>query len=142
MSVELIPPSKIYLGESEITNGGRGMFALKDIKMGEQIEVCPVIEVTSHWHKLLIRFTELRNYYFQWGEDRRCIAICLGYGSIYNHSYQPNAEFKKDLINKTITFTALSDIPSGSEILVNYNGDPTSKESLWTKKIPGFKPEN
>lgn len=142
MSESIEPSSKIYLGESKIVLGERGVFAKNDIRAGETVEICPVIEVKSHWHKILIRFTELRNYYFQWGNDRRCIAICLGFGSIYNHSYEPNALFEKNLFTQTITYTALSDISSDSEILVNYNGDPESKQPLWNKKIPSFEIDN
>jgi hypothetical protein len=46
-----------------------------------------------------------------------------GYGSLYNHSYRPNARYV-DLAGRTKVFTALRDIAAGEEITVNYNGEP------------------
>jgi SET domain-containing protein len=46
-----------------------------------------------------------------------------GYGSLYNHSYRPNARYV-DLAGRTKLFTAIRDIAAGEEITVNYNGEP------------------
>ncbi len=83
-----------------------------------------------------LRYTELFNYYFSWGEHRRQAAIALGYGSLYNHSYDPNATYVKQIPGMTIDFIALRTIPKGTEILVNYNaGNPRDSRPLWIKKI-------
>jgi SET domain-containing protein len=58
-------------------------------------------------------------------------AICLGNGSIYNHSIKPNSEYIKDFDNSIIRFIALKDIKVGEEILVNYNGIPDSDKKVW-----------
>ena len=49
--------------------------------------------------------------------------LALGYGSLYNHSYRPNARYV-DLSERTKLFTAIRDIAAGEEITVNYNGEP------------------
>lgn len=139
--MNLVPSSKIYLGESKIKNAGRGVFASQNIKKDEIIEQCPVIlinekEVTD------LRKTELHNYYFMWGDDKKNhkAAICLGFGSLYNHSYTPNATYQKRKDNGIIEFIALKDIDKGEEISVNYNyGNPEDKSKLWIESIPPAK---
>lgn len=114
------------------------MFAAEEIKKGETIERCPIIllneDDTAH-----IRGTELHNYYFMWGSDkaRHKSGICLGFGSIYNHSYSPNATYNKRIEEKAIDFVAIKDIAKGEEITVNYNyGNPGDKSKLWISSIP------
>ncbi len=136
--IGLKPSSKIYLDQSKIEKAGRGVFASKKIKAGETIERCPIIllseDDTAH-----IRRTELHNYYFMWGTDktRHKSGICLGFGSIYNHSYAPNATYKKLIEEEVIDFVAIKDIAKGEEITVNYNyGNPDDKSKLWITSIP------
>ncbi|MEK7063305.1 MAG: SET domain-containing protein [Patescibacteria group bacterium] len=130
------PSQKIILKDSGVANAGRGVFATITIAEGELIESCPVIELTSRWDRRLLKLTELRNYYFLWGEPQTQVAVALGYGSLYNHSYSPNAKYKKLDEEKCINFYAIRDIAPGDEILVNYNGTPTDKTPLWIKEIP------
>lgn len=117
---------------------GRGVFAATAINTGEVIETCPVI-VLSGKDVLPIKGTLLKNYYFIWHEPRKIatkVALCLGFGSIYNHSYAPNATYKKDLKNERIEFVALRDVKKGEEITVNYNyGNADDKSTLWIKSI-------
>ena len=128
---------KIYITKSKIKNAGRGVFAIVNFRKGEIIEQCPVI-VLSRKDYLLAKKTELKNYYFMWGKVTS--AICLGYGSVYNHSYEPNATYKKQIKEKTINFVAIKNIKKGEEITVNYNyGKPEDKRTLWIKSI---KPAN
>lgn len=108
--------------------GGRGMFCAEDITANSVIEICPVVVVPANQMKQL-KQTELYNYYFDWID--KAGAIALGYGSLYNHSYTPNAEYEADFEFQTLTIYALEDIPAGSEILFNYNGDPTDKTKVW-----------
>lgn len=129
----LKPSVKVYLSKSKITKAGRGVFATKPIKKGEVIEKCPVFVLPRKDYPS-IKKTELRNYYFMWG--KATAAICYGYGSLYNHSYQPNATYKKKIKDELIEFTAIKDIKKGEEIAVNYNyGDPDDRRPLWIKDI-------
>lgn len=119
-----------YLEVRQTKLKGRGVFTTRDITQGEIIEVCPIIELpeedTPH-----IDVTKLYNYYFNWGEKLNKVAIALGYGSLYNHSYKPNAIYEKDFNRNLLVFRSLSDIQAGEEITVNYNGTPTDKRPLW-----------
>ena len=44
----IIGSNKIYIKRSKILNAGRGVYALSNIKKGEVIERCPIIEVPKH----------------------------------------------------------------------------------------------
>ena len=110
---------------------GRGIFATRNIKKGEFIEDAPVIVIPKTEWKLM-RKSILSNYVFRWGEDK---ALALGYGSLYNHSYTPNARYLTNIGNQSIDFYAWKDIQENEEIIVNYNGDPKDQTPLWFEVI-------
>lgn len=62
-------------------------------------------------------------------------AIALGYGSLYNHSYDPNSFYSMENDDWMIIW-ALRNIKKNEEITFNYNGDPTCKEPV------GFRVQN
>ncbi|CAN5653273.1 SET domain-containing protein-lysine N-methyltransferase [soil metagenome] len=109
---------------------GRGIFAIKSYMIGDIIEDCPMI-ILDAANRTLIDKTYLYNYYFSWGKKSNEAAIALGYGSLYNHSYQPNAKYIKLLDKDIIQIIAFQHIEPGDEIKVNYNGEPTSTKALW-----------
>ena len=78
----------------------------------------------------IIDDTVLYNYYFLWGANQKKCAICLGYGSLYNHDYHPNARYELDLANKTIDFFCIKEIEAGEEITVNYAEGSTASVAL------------
>jgi SET domain-containing protein len=124
---------KVYIGKSRILNAGRGVYAKRDIKKDKIIESCPIIEVPKHDMSNL-KESILVTYFFYFGKNKERLAIALGFGSIYNHTYKPNAMFKikpKDMI---IDFIALNDIKKDDEITFNYYNcsKPKDKKSpLW-----------
>lgn len=109
---------------------GRGVFAQQNFKKGEVIETCPVIVLPAEDIDSL-ELTELYNYYFAWGPDSKDAAIALGYGSLYNHSYNPNARYYKDFENGLLKYVCIRDIQKGEEITINYNCDPEDKTPVW-----------
>lgn len=106
---------------------GRGIFATQDIAPGTLIEACPVIVLPAKDLQHL-EHTELFNYYFRWEEGA---AICLGNGSLYNHSYDPNARYDKEIESQEIHFVAIRPIEAGEEITVNYNGNAHDQTRVW-----------
>jgi uncharacterized protein len=106
---------------------GRGIFADRYIKKGELIEEALVIIIPKQEWKQM-RKSVLLNYVFRWGKDK---AIALGYGSLFNHSFTPNAKYITNIKNQTIDFYARQDIQKEEEILVNYNGDPSDQSPVW-----------
>ncbi len=108
---------------------GRGIFANRNIKNDELIEEAPVIVIPKKEWKVM-RDSILLNYVFWWEEGK---ALALGYGSLYNHSYTPNAGYITNIKNQSIDFYARKDIHKGEEIMINYNGDPKDQSPLWFK---------
>lgn len=104
--------------------------ATAPISAGEVFERSPVIGIPEE-EIIHIRRTVLHNYFFKWGSERKEAAIALGYGSLFNHSYDPNADFRLNLDEGTIEFVALRPISPGEEITINYNGDPADRSRLW-----------
>lgn len=123
----------LYFGFSEKGgDGGRGVFCAKDIPEGSIIELAPVIKIPENEIDAL-HSGRLHDYYFLWGQKEA--AICLGYGSLYNHSEQPNADYQMILREDTIRFFAVRDIPAGEEILISYTHQNQKDVTLWFKAI-------
>lgn len=128
---KLAPSEKVYIKQSKIPNAGRGVFARQDIKKGEVIENCPVILVSKYDASYLNK-SILVTYFFYFGKNKEKLVVALGFGSIYNHSYVPNATYKIKLREKIIEFSAIDNIKKDDEITVNYNfGNPKDKSPLW-----------
>jgi uncharacterized protein len=128
MSIQNAP---IYCAGSELH--GKGVFAAKQIEEGEIIEICPVI-LFPKAQLAHIRQTVLDDYYFDWGDDGEWFAFALGYGSLYNHTYEPNAEYGMDFEAETIDIYCIRTIEAGEEILINYNGSPGDRSRVWFEK--------
>ncbi len=109
---------------------GRGVFAGEFIPAFSLIETCPMLifgsEDAEH-----IKKTLLYDYYFEWGENSERIAIALGYGSLYNHSFAPNGEYQMDFENNNLLIYAIKDIFAGQELCFNYNGDADEQTPIW-----------
>ncbi|MFJ7981485.1 SET domain-containing protein [Lysinibacillus xylanilyticus] len=120
----------IEVKTSQISDGefNRGVFATCDIKKGELFHEAPVISYPNEQHQY-IEQTLLGDYAFEYGIGRS--AMLLGYGMLFNHSYEPNATYEINFDNHTFDFFAYTDIKAGDEILINYNGDVDDKELLW-----------
>ena len=106
---------------------GRGVFAVTKIAKGKEIERVPVIIVPEEDVFGYTRTSKLADYVFNWKKGK--MALALGYGSLYNHSYKPSAQYfieNKD----TMSYMALRDIEAGEEITINYNSDPKSKKDV------------
>lgn len=99
---------------------GRGVFAVDGFRRGETIEEAPVLVVAcdTWWVHECNRV--LLNYSFQWEFGQS--AVVLGCGSLYNHSYDPNAVYLQDLTGMVMRFTAVKKIAAGEEIFINYGG--------------------
>ena len=113
---------------------GRGVFARYDIKIGQVIEVSPVILLPRE-ECSFIKDTTISDYWFSWQVGNFDSAIVLGYGSLFNHSYTPNAVFYNMKDHLSVIFYAISNIKADEEITVNYNGDPEDKSPLWFNVI-------
>jgi SET domain-containing protein len=116
-----------------VGRGARGVFAAADIAAGQTLEVAPVIVIPRQESQLLST-TRLEDYVFKWGGG--CYALALGYGSLYNHSYTPNARYVQDTAARAMRFLALRAILRGEEITINYNGRPDAEGDVWFPVAP------
>ena len=127
MKLNFSPPQKIHISKSNIPGSGKGVFASEDIKRNETIEIAPIL-ILEFSDFIETKWNLLFEYYF-WLDD--FVVLALGYGSMYNHSKTPNAKYRINRKDQTITFTATENIKKGSEILFNYKGSSSSKAPLW-----------
>ncbi|NJK83796.1 MAG: SET domain-containing protein [Saprospiraceae bacterium] len=118
----------IYVGKSSLHH--RGVFASRDIEEGTTLEICPVILIPKK-EVPIIDSTVLHDYYFTWGDEQTEGVIVLGYGSIYNHAVDANADFIMDYEAMTMDFVANRYIAAGEEITINYNGDKGNATPVW-----------
>lgn len=116
----------------QIRGKGRGVFASRDIVEGEVIERVPVLVLPAEVVEDQSTRGSLWEYSFQWGKGT--VALALGYGSLYNHSYRPNARCDVEG-RRTKVFTSLCDIAAGEEITINYNGDPDDRSPVWFEVV-------
>lgn len=121
--------------------GGRGVVANMDIKAGDLIEAVPCLLMPDRdcpWG------TVIANYVFEWIDDvngEKTSVLALGYGSLYNHSYNPNAYYEMSLPD-CLSIYARRDIPTGEEITINYNADPEDQSEVhFEVNDPGKKVE-
>ena len=113
---------------------GRGVFAIQPISCDELIESCPVVPLEpQHWAAL--EATPLYDYLYSWSNDYREVAIALGYGSLYNHSDEPNASYHRNRSQHAIDFIAIKFIAAGEEIKISYLGSFDSPKKLWFKAV-------
>ncbi len=115
--------------------GGRGVFAIVDIDQGTLIERVPVILIPKAQvfgdSPLVQRNVKISWYVFDRTglTERNYVGLALGYGSIYNHSFSPNARYTP-VAPDLMDIHAIQNISAGEEILINYNGDPANKNDV------------
>ena len=108
---------KISVRQSLIPNGGGGVFAEKDFKKGEVIEVCPLLtDYKKNFEK-----SKIKDYTFKSKFKPDQEVIVFGMCSMYNHSDKFNVLHNQDTEN--MIFTAARDIKKGEELYVNYGND-------------------
>jgi SET domain-containing protein len=124
IDIEYYVSDKICLKKSEIH--GLGVFAKQDIKEQEKIEVCKLLRLG--WRMAYQHDPVVKDYC--WGNMSCACEQCkihgpttylaLGYGSIYNHSDNPNSNISFDYKNQVFVVVASRDISNGEEIFVTY----------------------
>lgn len=125
---------KLSLKDSKIF--GKGVFAQAPFRAGDLIEACPLIIVQGQ-DIAIVRNSRLYWYYFVAYTPAPCLALALGYGSVYNHACPANARFQLQAKKQLLLIHAHVDIAAGTEITLNYNGAPAdpSPVSFWQDGI-------
>lgn len=107
---------------------GRSVIATRNFDKGEVIEICPVITFTPTERKQLEK-TFMAFYIYPW-KSTRSASLVFGYGSLINHSYDPNADWKQNFKTQSMVYKAIKPIKKGEEITVNYNGEPDDETEI------------
>lgn len=95
-----------------------GLFATEDIKCHEILEEAPYFSVSS----AEVDAAPSCEVYTYWLEDGFCL-IGMGYAGLYNHCFEPNADYHIDKVSEVITHYAIKDINAGDELFINYGTD-------------------
>ena len=120
-------------GKSDIPKAGIGVFAAKDFRQGELIEVCYYSLLEYQWdiHPLqaskgyshLIHPKDLSD------TKHAIVRLPTGLSCLYNHSYEPDA--KLAIVNERkqsrIEIIALQDISRDQEICIDYRSTNADK---------------
>ena len=106
---------------------GFGVFAEKTIRKGEKIEECYFI-LSKGGDKVL------EDFYFE-AKGKFKYALLTGFGIIYNHADDPNADYNFNFKKRIATIHAERTIHKGEEIFVTYGDDWFSSRDLKPKKV-------
>lgn len=118
--IKLEIAKKIEIKESH--GKGMGVFSIEPIKLGEVIEECHIVRLpTKKWEKTNL----LLDYRFCYPPGNNWVeyVLPLGYGCIYNHNNDNNADWKNHPTERALQFYAVRDIEVGEEICTNYGDD-------------------
>lgn len=108
---------------------GRGIVAGRPFASGEIVDAAPVVVLSrSEW--ALVEQTDMGRFCFVWDDEKGSVAVALGRGSLFNHSYTPNVRAEKSFRGRLMRFFALRDIEPGEELTINYNGDVGSRDPV------------
>ncbi|MEO5948783.1 MAG: SET domain-containing protein [Candidatus Saccharimonas sp.] len=139
--MQIFPPNDIYIASSTIPHAGRGVFTTRGLAAGETIEIAPIIRLERDDPAIASPDSMVPHYVFTFAEGYEGFA--LGYGSLYNHSYDPNMLYSKDDQLQAVVFTARRDIKSGEELTVTYNNsDPSDTSTPMNFGVPPYTPGN
>ena len=103
--------------------GGRGVFAKRSLSKGSIVEDAPFLAIYQEEIS-----GELMNYVFVL--DEHCYALCLGYGSLYNHSNTPNVDHQLYPNDSRMSYIAIRDIEAGEELTVTYGEEWLANRGL------------
>lgn len=132
-----ITPAPAYIRNTG-TEKGLGVFAARDISVGEVVEVCPVLILDVKWDDIP---RELQLRVFNWGyltKQGAASALALGWGSMYNHANPANLRYGPLPNEQVMRFEAVRDIAVDEELTVNYQaeiGEVTSTTNRWFEQF-------
>lgn len=119
------------------TAKGRGVFALREFRDGEVVEISPVVVLRTPYRALPQDIRELVFYWEGPLGETATQALALGYGSLYNSNNPANMRYEVDRGARVLRFIAVRNIAAGEELTINYSGDdgsPLADDDWWFKE--------
>ncbi|KAK9828383.1 hypothetical protein WJX81_002342 [Elliptochloris bilobata] len=107
-------PETPWTGECK----ARGVFAETEIGRGDLIETAHCILVPRDEYETYFRHTVLEHYLFRTPSGDHLLA--LGAGSLFNHSAQPNVDYRVDGGAVVVRFYAARPVAAGEELTIFY----------------------
>jgi hypothetical protein len=114
--------SHLYLAPSNIQGAGMGVFCKIDIPKDTIVESASTIPMPPS----NVENTVLMDYVFNNPYSDNEFLIAFGYGSMYNHSDDPQMIYEYDADTKQIIYKAIKDIKANEELYISYG------ENWWT----------
>lgn len=109
--MEIFAPQNLYIKYIDDVKN-YGVFTNSKIKKGDLVEECICALLGNY-----LIYNPIYDYIFNNGEIK---LLPFGFGSVYNHSYEPNIEWKITENKRFIKFYALRDINENEELTHNY----------------------
>lgn len=109
------PKPALYISATG-TSMGRGVYAGLDFDAGQVVEIAPVVLLDLNTQPFP---RQIRRMLYNWSETQ--VALALGYGSLYNHSDQPNLGFFREISKQIIIFRAVRKIEAGDQLTISYD---------------------
>lgn len=109
------------IGWQKAGSKGRGVFARRNLRKGQLVEISPVI--TMGKKAIPANGDPPDGYALEWDLDKKGQEYCmpLGYVMMYNHSSKPNILLTYHYDALEIRVTALRTIKKGEELRWDYN---------------------
>jgi uncharacterized protein len=106
-----------------IPGKGRGVVALRDCPAGTEVERAPVIVVPrAQIFQRPGSPTVFEQYLLAWEEEPgKELAMGCGLLMVYNHSREPNVEFRDGPEPETMSVVTLRDVAAGAELTYDYD---------------------
>lgn len=99
---------------------GHGIFTIRTIPAETTLEECPYLRIDADECA-----SSLDDYVFNLEaseEDagKEVYSLVLGWGSLFNHSYDHNTEYWHDTDRDLIVFHTIKTVSAGNQLFVNY----------------------
>lgn len=131
--------SRFYISESTQPNAGRGLFASKDIKKGDHLEVIGVMVDKNSIADICTSYANAFKFAADYSDSYKKHIIPMGYGGIVNHANEKkdqNVEIryvKKESKNVCVYYF-IKNVKKDEEILGDY-GEGWRVLDKWAKEI-------
>ena len=99
---------------------GHGIFTTKAIPADTTLEECPYLRILADECAGILDDYVFNLESAEDNGDKDVYSLVLGWGSLFNHSYDHNIEYWHDTDRDLIVFHTIKKVPAGKQLFVNY----------------------